>query len=324
MQPSAFFREFEEVGRDPRMAVTRPRVFPNTRVLTLDPVERPWARWDGGALGDSGAELWRVRSTGHAISLVGANRWSYHLPLRGRMNLTFGRDASEVHEGDGALLGTRRRRTHVVAGHGGLFDGVVILLDPPFDPLDAGGTTQHDIGIITARDRGALAAYLRFLSVELHNPDSAVHTPSAMQAAGALLQELFAETISAARGPASSDAASAGRSYVRQAEEVMRARLAEPLTIHAVAKEVGVGVRSLQAAFAVHRNASPRAVLTSMRLDAARNALISPGTMDTVTNIAFDCGFAHLGRFARAYAERFGEVPSDTLTRGRAVRPSSH
>jgi AraC-like DNA-binding protein len=324
MQTSTFFRKFDEVGRDPRIALATPKVFPNTRVLTLDPVERPWARWDGGALGESGVELWRVRSTGHAISLVGANRWSYHLPLRGRMNLTFGRDASGVHEGDGALLGTRRRRTHVVAGHGGLFDGVVVLLDPPVDPLDAGGMTRHDIGIITARDRGALAAYLRFLSVELHNPDSTVHAPSALQAAGALLQELFAATILAARGPARSDVASAGRFYVRQAEEVMRARLAEPLTIDAVAKEVGVGVRSLQAAFAVHRNASPRAVLNSMRLDAARNALISAGAMDTVTTVAFDCGFAHLGRFARTYAQRFGEVPSDTLTRGRTVRPSSH
>jgi transcriptional regulator GlxA family with amidase domain len=65
--------------------------------------------------------------------------------------------------------------------------------------------------------------------------------------------------------------------------------------------------------------ASLRAVLNAMRLDAARNALISARPMDTVTTVALGSGFAHLGRFARAYTERFGERPSDTLKRANAV-----
>jgi AraC-like DNA-binding protein len=36
-----------------------------------------------------------------------------------------------------------------------------------------------------------------------------------------------------------------------------------------------------------------------------------PGT--TVTSVALDSGFAHLGRFAAAYRHHYGESPSETL-----------
>jgi hypothetical protein len=64
-QGSPFFQKFDEVGDDPRKVVARPSVFPNTEALTLDRVDQPWVRWDGGSLADSGVEIWRVQSTGH-------------------------------------------------------------------------------------------------------------------------------------------------------------------------------------------------------------------------------------------------------------------
>ena len=33
----------------------------------------------------------------------------------------------------------------------------------------------------------------------------------------------------------------------------------------------------------------------------------------SITDIAFDLGFTHLGRMAGAYREKFGETPSATL-----------
>jgi AraC-like DNA-binding protein len=318
-QGSPFFLKFDEVGDDPRKVVARPSVFPNTDALTLDRVDQPWARWDGGSLADSGVEIWRVQSTGHAIDLVGASRWSYHLPLRGSMNLIFGNTETGVRQGAGALLGARRRRTKVSAGHRGLFDALVVLLDPAKAGIEERDHPREDTGVVTACDRGALSAYLRFLGSELLDPRSTVHSAAAQGSASALLNELFAATVSQAARPPHADIAKAGFSHVRQAEEIMHARLAEPLTIPEVAAEVGVGKRALQAAFAAHRNASPRAVLNSMRLDAARNALISARPMDTVTTVALGSGFAHLGRFARAYAERFGERPSETLRRVNAA-----
>ncbi len=314
-QDSPFFRKFDEVGDDPRKVVARPSVFPNTDALSLDGVDQPWARWDGGTLCDSGVEIWRVQSTGHAIDLVGASRWSYHLPLRGGMRLSFDNAETGVRQGAGALLGTRRRRTRVAAGRRGLFDAFVVLLDPATVGIGERARANETTGIVTARDHGALAAYLRFLGSELLDAESTIHTDSALRASSALLRELFAATLSQAEGP--TQVADAGLCHVRRAEEIMRARLAEPLTIPALAAQVGVGKRALQSAFATHRKASPRVVLNAMRLDAARNALISARPMETVTTVALDFGFAHLGRFAQAYADRFGERPSDTLKRAR-------
>ena len=315
MQAHPFFRLSDEVGTDPRLPVgPRPKVFPNTGALELDRVDRQWARWEGGALGDSGVSLWRVRSTGHAIDLVSGQRWSYHLPLRGGMGLTFRRNDAVVREGDGALLGPARRRTRVVAGAGGLFDSVVVLVDP----AQAGLPTDPEgprTGLVTARDRGALASYLRFLLGELGDDTSAIHAPRALDSAGAMVRDLYGATAEAM--PAAAELRTAGADHVRRAEEIMRARLDEPLTVVDLAKAVGVGARALQAAFAAHRGKAPRDVLTEMRLDAAHRCLISASPDESVTDVALACGFAHLSRFAAAYRRRFGEPPSGTLARAR-------
>jgi transcriptional regulator GlxA family with amidase domain len=54
-----------------------------------------------------------------------------------------------------------------------------------------------------------------------------------------------------------------------------------------------------------------------MRLERAREHLLSAGLSDTVTSIALDCGFVHLGRFPATYRMAFGELPTETLARSR-------
>ena len=62
---------------------------------------------------------------------------------------------------------------------------------------------------------------------------------------------------------------------------------------------------------------TPQAYLRSVRLDRAREMLLTPGDSLTVADVAETVGYPHLGRFAGYYVERFGELPSDTLTRSR-------
>ena len=61
-------------------------------------------------------------------------------------------------------------------------------------------------------------------------------------------------------------------------------------------------------------------LLRRVRLARARADLEAPGRNTSVTNVAYDCGFSHLGRFAQEYARRFGESPSETLRRARGRR----
>ena len=56
------------------------------------------------------------------------------------------------------------------------------------------------------------------------------------------------------------------------------------------------------------------ASLCNMRLEAARDEIVKD--MGSVSEIAVKYGFSNLGRFARQYAERYGQKPSETRLHG--------
>lgn len=102
---------------------------------------------------------------------------------------------------------------------------------------------------------------------------------------------------------------------VDKAERIMREHLSEPLSTEDLATELGVSLRSLQTAFSTIRGMPPRDVLRQMRLDHARELLLTAGEPPKVTEVALACGMAHFGRFSHAYRLRFGENPSQTRAR---------
>lgn len=57
--------------------------------------------------------------------------------------------------------------------------------------------------------------------------------------------------------------------------------------------------------------------LQDCRLDLARERLCRGEARTSVTSVALDCGFTHVGRFAAAYRARHGEPPQATLKGGR-------
>ena len=104
---------------------------------------------------------------------------------------------------------------------------------------------------------------------------------------------------------------------VAAATEIMRERTGARLTITEIARQVGVSERSLQLAFRRHLGVSPREQLRDLRLDQVRHELLATSAEDkSVSRIAADWGFAHLGRFAASYRQKFGENPSRTARGG--------
>lgn len=109
-----------------------------------------------------------------------------------------------------------------------------------------------------------------------------------------------------------------GPGDVKRAIDFMEAHLHLPITLVDIAKASGVPGRTLLEHFKDHRSVSPMRYLRNARLAKVRQALAGRDCAETVTQIAMEWGFSHLGRFAIEYRNQFGESPSDTLTRSRA------
>lgn len=109
---------------------------------------------------------------------------------------------------------------------------------------------------------------------------------------------------------------------VRRACDCIEAHLRErpdaPLSVTQIARAAAVGVRALELAFRKHLGTTPARHLRERRLQGARAQLTarSAASRPRVADVALAWGFSNPGQFARAYRERFGELPG-RLTRSR-------
>ncbi|WP_166789878.1 helix-turn-helix transcriptional regulator [Cryobacterium sp. TMT1-2-2] len=111
-----------------------------------------------------------------------------------------------------------------------------------------------------------------------------------------------------------------GPSYVAAARAFIDSHSREDLGMEQVATAVGISARQLNAAFQEHLGTSPAQFLRRVRLEKARLAIEHErhSNTATVSSIAAESGFFHLGRFSEYYAQRYGEQPSETLRRVRS------
>ena len=77
----------------------------------------------------------------------------------------------------------------------------------------------------------------------------------------------------------------------------------------------GTNLRSLQRTFAREMGMTPQQYVKSRRLNAVRQSLLQSDREEglSVTIVAMNHGFVHLGRFAADYRRLFGESPRTTL-----------
>lgn len=104
---------------------------------------------------------------------------------------------------------------------------------------------------------------------------------------------------------------------INRARAYILEHLTDPITVAQIAAAAGCSIRSLQLSFQQSFDCTPIGFLQRQRLNHA-HMLAQSATQDTlVSNIAYEAGFFHLGRFSIAYREAFGCSPRETLQHNR-------
>jgi AraC-like DNA-binding protein len=98
--------------------------------------------------------------------------------------------------------------------------------------------------------------------------------------------------------------------HVKRSTRYIDEHFAGEISVPRLAEIADTSERSLYEGFRKFLHVSPQQYLTERRLKAAREMLLSGS--QPVAVVARLCGFGHLGRFAKAYRERYLEYPSET------------
>jgi len=102
---------------------------------------------------------------------------------------------------------------------------------------------------------------------------------------------------------------------VKQANDYMQAHIDESLTLMDLCQALGTSSRALCYGFQEIFGMSPMAYLKVLRLQGAYRVLKAANPKETtITQVASQFGFYHLGYFAQDYKQIFGELPSQTLS----------
>ena len=102
----------------------------------------------------------------------------------------------------------------------------------------------------------------------------------------------------------------------RLTREFIEEHYREAIRLEDLCRVAGVGVRTLQRCFREYFDLTITDYLKTLRLNAARRGLAEADPSQTsVTTVALEHGFGHLGRFSVEFRDRFGESPSETLAR---------
>jgi len=94
---------------------------------------------------------------------------------------------------------------------------------------------------------------------------------------------------------------------VRRAWRFLRAQIAEPLTVAAVASAAGVSEGHLARRFKAETGRTVLAAITELRLARARELLRT--TDAGILPIALECGFPSVEHFHRVFKRRHGTTP---------------
>ena len=138
------------------------------------------------------------------------------------------------------------------------------------------------------------------------DPDILRRTPDRFaRDLAALLAEISYETAAQRNGIRRFAAA-------RKAMEIIRHARDQELNIAQLCAYAGVPKRTLFQGFCELYGLTPMQYLRLLRLADVRRDLLASGRAASITEIALDHGFSHLGRFSAEYRAVYGELPAQT------------
>lgn len=106
----------------------------------------------------------------------------------------------------------------------------------------------------------------------------------------------------------------------KKLDEIITPHFIEPVTVQELTEITGVSRRSVQRYFNTKFKLSPKTYLIISRLNKVRKELIKNGSENrSISDIANEWGFWHMGQFAADYRKLFDELPSETKIIERVV-----
>ena len=188
---------------------------------------------------------------------------------------------------------------------------------PPPVHASIGGIAGKQIArlvkrLATAANRSRAVVALQRFSAR----DRLARTPDSIQR---LEREIVDAVVQAAltQGVMTKPPGTEARCDVEALKAWLASQAHRPVRIAELATRAGVSPRTVERAF-LRTGGTPLEYLRGVRLELARRMLVQPGPGLTVAEAATAVGFTHLGRFATEYRRHFGELPSQTLVRGRS------
>ena len=162
-------------------------------------------------------------------------------------------------------------------------------------------------------EAGDFTETMRFVLEILSRRGNGERSPVFLRRLESLFVTSLAEAVAARQGKRSPARQKIGRVTLDEMKKKIAVSLHTNCTNAELAAYAGLTTRSLQQQFLKHFNTTPNAYVHEQRLAEARKELRDPENKKTVTRLASDLEFHHLGRFSTAYHRKFGESPSETL-----------
>jgi AraC-like DNA-binding protein len=264
---------------------------------------------------------------GSAIKLRLAHRTFYTqgFPISGAGEVSWGRHSRVVNGERGGLasspgvdtvfeFGPGFSHLHAIFTPQTLTRKLSNLLGQPIDrPIEIDSRDPYDPAIIRSTARLA-----RFLADELDSTQGALPATMTEELTQGIVVGFLLGNRSNYSGILHRESASVSPRQVQRTIDFLEEHWDQPITIELLSNVAGTSARNLFHTFRRSHGMSPMRYVRGLRLHHAQRMLAAGGPTDTVTSIAYGCGFSNLGYFAREYSRVFGERPSSTLARSRS------